>query len=360
MAIGLPVIDISFSKLAATAVSRSEKGAVCLLIKDATASAEWTVKKYKFLADVAKTEYTEENYKAVADAFEATPNIVYVVRIGTDGELADAKAEIDAIPFNWLAMISGSPTDQSEVVSYIKSRNLATKGRKVKAVVYNATTADDQHIVNFCTAKITRIGESEKDGYLYLGRIAGILAALPFTRSCTYYKLQDLQSVAEPEDVDAAIGAGKLIIINNYGEPMIARGVNSLVTLSAGVTSEFQKITIVEAMDMILEDIYSTFKNSYIGKYKNKLDNQMLFVAAVNGYFKDLTKEDVLDNEFDNVCEIDVGEQRDAWLAEGKSEAETWDDVKVKKMTFKSSLFLKGNIKILDAMEDLEFPITLA
>jgi len=342
MAIGLPSITITFSKLAATAVSRSERGIVCLVVRGGDAI---TVDKYRYLADV---ETTAPGYDFIADAFLATPNFVYVVTAPTDASFADIRAELDGIGFNWLAC--DDTTITSDIVSYIKSRNLASKGKKVKAVVYNATPVpNDQHIVNFTTASLKKAGADEAvDGDTYTARIAGILAALPFTRSCTYYKLDDLAWVEEPSDVDAAINAGKLVLINNYGEPMIARGVNSLTTLSSGVTSEFQKITIVEAMDMILEDIYSTFRDSYIGKFKNKVDNQYLFIAAVNGYFSQLTKEDVLDPSFENIAEIDVDTQRASWLAEGKSEAADWDETTVKNMTFKSNIYLKGSIKILD------------
>lgn len=355
MSIGLPNINITFSKLAATAVTRSERGIVCMVVKDDTQSSE-TVKTYDYLSDVTKSDYTAENYRAINDCFKATPNKVIVVKIATSKEFNDAVKRIDFLTFNWLCFID---SDQSDVTTYTKSRNSKCKSRKIKAVVWNDTAPDDRHIVNFVNTKVTRAGESEESGYLYLGRIAGVLAAMPFTRSCTNYSLADLESVTEPANVESSIGDGGLVIINNYGEPVIARGVNSLKTLSGTVSTEFQKITIVEAMDMVLEDIYSTFKESYLGKYKNKLDYQMLFIAAVNGYFRNLVKEDILDNEFDNKAEIDIEEQRNAWIAEGKTEATDWDEATVKSRTYGSKVFLKGNIKILDAMEDLEFPITL-
>ena len=53
-------------------------------------------------------------------------------------------------------------------------------------------------------------------------------------------------------------------------------------------------------------------------------------------------------------------EQRSAWLASGKSEAASWDEAKVRNMTFKRKVFLSNSIKILGAMEDLEFVSNLA
>ena len=51
--------------------------------------------------------------------------------------------------------------------------------------------------------------------------------------------------------------------------------------------------------------------------------------------------------------------QRSAWLSIGKTEAIDWDENKVKNMTYKSTVFLQGNIKILDAIEDLKFEIEM-
>ena len=209
--------------------------------------------------------------------------------------------------------------------------------------------------------KVKRKTDSaEIAGNFYVGRLAGLLAALPFTRSSTYYVMDDLEHVTEPEDVDAAIDDGKFVIINDFGEPKIGRGVNSLTTVGDGKTDDWKSIVIIEAIDLILEDIYTTFKSEYVGKYKNKYDNQCIFLSAVNRYFEALEKEDVLDNEYDNHAEIDVEAQRTAWLNVGKEEAASWDDLTVKKNSFKKQMFLAGNIKILDAMEDMTFNIDIA
>lgn len=353
MSKNLPEISITFSKLAVSAVSRSEKGIVCLLVNDSGANIQG-VNKYAYLSDVNESDYNAVNYQAIKDCFMATPNMVYVVAIGAEAQFSAATQMLDAIGFNWLAYIN--QTEQSDVVTYIKSRNAKTAFRKVKAVVWNNATADDMHIVNFTNTAVKRVDEeATTEGYKYLGRLVGMFAALPFTRSATYYKLPDLESVTEPAEAE-----GTFFIINNYGEPMTSRAINSLKTLTGGISPDFQKVTIVEAMDMILEDIYTTFKNQYVGKYKNKLDYQKLFIAAVNGYFRQLAKEDVLDNQYDNTASIDTAAQRDAWVASGKEEAAAWDDAKTEKMTYQSYIFLKGDIKILDAIEDLAFPITLA
>ena len=51
--------------------------------------------------------------------------------------------------------------------------------------------------------------------------------------------------------------------------------------------------------------------------------------------------------------------QRNAWLSVGKSEAVDWTEDKVKSMAFKTTIFLAATVKILDAIEDLKFIITM-
>lgn len=352
----LPSINITFSAKASTAIQRSERGIVCLVIRDTTKDTILTT--YKYLDDVATEDYTTDNYKAIADAFHDGAPKVCVVRIGDKKIFNDVKTEIDKLMFNWIACIDEE--SQADLVTYVKARNAKEPNKQVKAVVYNATSPNDKHIVNFCNVKIKRTDdETETDGYLYLGRIAGMLAATPFTRSATYYVFDDLESVTEVDDSAEAVDAGKFVIINDYGEPKVARAVNSLTSLATGENDSMKKITIIEAMDLIKADIASTFKADYIGKYKNSMDNQQIFIAAVNHYFIKLANDQILDNGYDNRALIDAEAQRSALIDAGTTEAEDWDDLKVKRNTVGSMMYLAGNIKILDAIEDLTFGISL-
>lgn len=356
---GLPEILINFSKNAVSAIKRSENGIVCVVVKDDTVTT-FSKKEYLYSTNIDKGDYTVENLVAIESAFLGTPSKVIVVRIGTEEDFSTAVTILESVKYNWMCFIDNTTGGQQAVATYIKSKNANSKNFKYKAVVFNAATTDDMHLVNFANAKVTPVDGSEMSGYLYLPRIAGLLAGLPFTRSATYYVLTDLESVANPTDVDEAVDGGQFVLFNDDGEVRVARAVNSLVTTDADHPADMKKITIVEAMDLILEDISTEFKNNYVGKYKNNYDNQALFISAINSYFRGLAKEDILDNSYTNEAHVDIETQREAWLATGQTEAETWDEAKVKAMTFGSNVYLGGNIKILDAIEDLTFNITMA
>lgn len=69
---------------------------------------------------------------------------------------------------------------------------------------------------------------------------------------------------------------------------VIARGVNSLTTVTEVETADLQKIKINAIQDQIEGDIYSTINKSYIGNYSNSYDNKCLLITAIKGYLRGL------------------------------------------------------------------------
>lgn len=163
-----------------------------------------------------------------------------------------------------------------------------------------------------------------------------------------------------PEDPETAVGSGKFILVNVDDQVRVGVDVNSLTTVDGSTRTEDMKyIETVEAMDMMRDDIAQAFRQDYMGKYRNSTANQMLFLAAVNEYFRQLGEENVLDPEHDNTAQVDVESQRNAWIGAGKAEAADWDDGRVLATPFKRQLFLAGDVKILGTMADLRFVVTL-
>lgn len=357
MAIGMPSINILFKQLATTAVERSARGIACLIVEDDTEGTGNVFTIYSTL-DIPKNEFKEENETLIKEALITPPAKLIVIKKGTEKSLSDIQDLLDAQKPNWIAIASETQTD---LLSYVKARNAKSKGRKMKMIGYKLTAADDMHVVNFSNEQFQKTDSSDKlDGWKLLPRLLGVLASMPFTQSATYYKFDDLEWVKEPDgELDDAVDSGKFFLFNDEDGVRVAREVNSLTTIGETYTEDMKSIKVVEAMDTIQEDIYTTFKN-FVGKYNNKYDNQVLFITSVNAYFKTLETEGVLDNLYDNRSDVNVTAQRTAWLSIGKSEANEWDDQTVKENAFKRKVFLKANIKILFAMEDLEFQIEMA
>ena len=207
--------------------------------------------------------------------------------------------------------------------------------------------------------KVTFVdNRGEVEGWQYVPTILGMLAGLPMTRSATSFLCGNLKEVSIFDEIDDVIDKGGFCLYKDEGDIRVARACTSLEEITQDETEDMKDIIIIESMDLMRDDIYSTFKK-WIGKYKNKYDNQVLFFTAINAYFKELEKEDILDKEYDNYSEVDVEAQRLAWLGVGKKEVEEWDDEKVKKSTFKKKVFMKAKIKILNAVEDFKFTINM-
>ncbi|MED4546109.1 phage tail sheath C-terminal domain-containing protein, partial [Lysinibacillus sphaericus] len=203
-----------------------------------------------------------------------------------------------------------------------------------------------------------KVGEKDYTTAEYTARIAGILAGLPFTRSSTYYELNEIDAITDIEDPDTAVDNGELILINDGENIKIGRGVNSLTTTTGKKTEDFKSIRVMEVQDLIKDDIRTTFDKNYIGKHNNTYDNQVLFIRSINAYYDGLEGEEILDSNYDNKAEINVQKQRSAWESTGVDTTD-WDDQKVKEMSFKKNVFLGGNIKIVDAIEDLDMDIAI-
>jgi len=352
---GLPKIEIIFKQLAVTAVKRSQLGIVGLIVKEP--SKNWDVKVYKDITDIKDTDYTANTVALVKDTFEYTPNKVFVFNVGS-GTLTDTLKKVAQERVNWLGLgYDGKDGDTATLVSWIKSVRKA--GKTYKAVVFKATKPDNKGIVNLMNDKVTFVdNRGEVDGWQYVPTVLGMLAGLPMTRSATSFLCGNLKDVSIFNDIDDTIDKGGFCLYKDEGDIRVARGCTSLEEITQDETEDMKDIIIVESMDLMRDDIYSTFKK-WIGKYKNKYDNQVLFFTAINAYFKELEREDILDKEYDNYSEVDVEAQRLAWLGVGKAEVAEWEDEKVKKTAFKKRVFMKANIKILNAVEDFKFTINM-
>lgn len=368
MAISMPNVEVVFKQLATSLIERSERGIAAIIIKDDTNEFEYKAYSDITQLDADKEKYTDDNYNSIKDCLTFGPVKCYVFRIATEsGLLNDALKNLESkLATCWITIAGGSTEDFTALVSWIKSKE--DKGKTYKAVVYKTATTDSHHIVNFYNSKVTFADDrGEKDGVTYCPSLVGILAGCNVEKGSTNYHCSNLLSVTEVEgegDVDenrnTALGDGKFILYNDEDVVRVARGINSLTTTDGiNLTEDMKYIDIVETMDLINDDIASTFKDTYLGKYKNNHDNQMLFVSAINSYLKGLENEYILDNNYDNKVEIDIEAQREAWIGVGKSEAANWDDTTVKNNTFKRSVFLKGDIKVLGSMEDFTFTVWL-
>jgi len=347
---GLPQILIEFLKLGTSAVTRVSKGVVAVVLKDST-NETFDTKIYSKESDITVSHWNTANKDYLAKIFLGNPSKVIVERVGTADAYTAALERLKNKQWNYLTIPGIVDEDTAAIVTWIKEQR-DTHKRTFKAVLPN-TAADHEGIINFCTEDI-KVGSKTYTASDYACRIAGILAGIPIDQSCTYYVLSEVNSITESITPDNDIDAGKLILVNDGSKIKIGRGVNSLTTLGTK-TADYKKIKIIESVDIIRDDIRTTFENNYVGKIPNSYDNKIIFIAAVNSYFKELAKQNVLYDKFDNKADIDVTASSD--FLKQSINIDTWSETQIKQADTGTNVFLTANIKIQDAMEDLKFGI---
>lgn len=359
MTVKQPSIDVAFKQKATSSIEKSERGIAILILKNDLTSSCPKYAVYKEITEYesVKNKYSVDSQQAIKDVFTFPPSKVIVVNTDT---VANALVEIEKnTPTGWITIADGIAEDFTTLISWIKSKEKAKK--TYKSITYKGTSTDCKHIVNFTNEKVTFIDfRGEVDGVKYLPTLLGILAYCGGNnKACTYFKCTNLLSVEGFADIDLELAKGNLVLFNDTNYVRVCQGINTLITLDGeNSTEDMQFIETVEAMDMIQDDIRDVYKETYIST-KNKLDNQMLLISAINGYLTELSNASILDPEYANTASININAQRQAWLTSGKAEASEWDDAKVKASTFKRDVFLAGDIKVLGSMTNLKFDISL-
>ena len=372
---GAPNINISFIEKAITAITRGERGIVMLLVKDTLAAPAVNPVTVVLESDIPNTlsDATKEQIKLASIGYINAPKkvLVYCMGIASGADAAAvgvgytaALAAIETIKFDYLAI----PTVQTDskaqdITTWIKTMR-GTKKKKVKAVLPNVA-ADSEGVINYTIEKNVKTETvTGADGTKttvdtiytaeqYCSRIAGLIAGTPLTISCTYAPLSELSDCTRLNDIDTPVDEGEFILFYDGEKVKVVRGVNSFVTTIEGKGDSFKKIKIVDAMDMINDDITKTAQDSYLGKYANSYNNKCILMTAISGYFMQLLKDGVISSYS---VDIDLAAQAIYLQSKGIDTSEMTED-EIRIADTGSKVFLVGNVKILDAIEDIAMPI---
>lgn len=350
--IGMPKVKISFESMGLSAIQRSERGIVLLLLK-AEDSSEVGEYQFTTLLDLPKEKpLSAELEKLIKLAFEANPHKM-IVEVYDDSTrtLDEVLKKISLMRFNYYSAPNGDEEDEQSILNWHK-KEVSEKDKTFKFVAYNEE-ADDETVINWAVDELV-YDDKTYSGQEFTALISSQLASLPLTRSFTYFSWNKLTQANLPfsENEDEAVNEGKLFLTYDGEKYKIARGVNSLTTYNEDKGEDFSKIRVVEAMHLIKDDIRQTWENNYAGKILNKYENKQQFIALINQvYFKEL-EETVLDAEGNSKVDIDVLANREYAIKRG-ADVEEMKEMDIKTYNTGSNVFLSGTVNLLDAMEDL-------
>ena len=368
---GMPQIIINFRTKGTTAIKRSARGIVAMILHNETKDEihNYTIRD---VSDIPDTGLTDENVDLIKKCLLGTPLRILVYTLpntnvdGATKNQTNVLKMLTNIKWNWLCAPTASVQEQQDLASWIKAQR-SNKHKTFKAVL-SGQVADHEGIVNFCTNDIKVRTDTDSSGnpvyttytaLQYTARIAGILAGLALDRSATYFKLTEVESVEVYEDIDTLIDQGELLLIDEQdGDGVkIARACNSLTTFTTDKGEEFRKIKIIEGIDLVIDDIRDTFKKYYVGKVINGYNNKMLFISAIMVYFSEI-KGNVLDADATNTVDIDTTWQSNYAKLHGDDPA-TMSVMEIRQYNTGDTLALVGDIRFVDAMENLKIDFTL-
>ena len=359
----MPSVTIVFKEKGITAIQRSQRGIVALILKDDNPETYKQPLTVYSITDIPETlkDFNKEQIELALTGYQTSPKKVLVfVQSSEVANYNEILIKLENTRFDYLVIPEIQESEVDSISSWIKScRTL--KNKKVKAVLPNCN-ADHEGVINF-TNTIIKTKSKEFTTAEYCSRIAGLIAGTPMTISCTYAPLPEIIEVDEytKEDMDDKVHAGELFIFFDGDKHKISRGINSFITLIQDKNTSFQKIKLIDAMDMIFDDIFKTSHDYYIGKYANSYDNKCLLISAITGYFNQLELDGILDKAKNSVF-IDIPAQKTYLLSTGQftqDELEEMTEQQIKEANTKDKVFLASNIKILDAIEEITLNITI-
>lgn len=385
--LGMPSVQISFLEAGIEAIERSQRGIVALLLEEPQdtitklltdhqdASSTTTISAITnpftvYTTDDIPTELTEDNKDYITKALLGYTKAPYRIKVylqATDESQAAAADKFAATlntlstdRWDYLAIPTIASTQLESVTTWIKT-NRDNKFKRSK-VVLPGEAADYEGVINFSNTTIKTAGKTYT-GAQYTPRIAGLIAGTPLTISATYAPLPEVIDCDRysVDENDEKVNKGEFFIFFDGEKFKMSRAMNSLVTTTQGKLEAYQTIKSLDIMDAIYDDIKKTAQDNYIGKYPNDYDSKQLLISAITGYLRELEDGRLLEKGYSKV-DIDVEAVKNYQISHGLYTADQladMTDLEIKKLDTKKLVYLKADIKILDAMEDIVLPINI-
>lgn len=355
----MPSIVIAFQSKAASAIGRSQKGTVAVIVRDKGDGLSGT--SYKLSRNTQIPDALgEDNQSYLERAFIGyiTPpkNVLGFVINDTDHDLDDALNYFSTQSFDYLVgPLDTTPEEAQKIANWCKSQR--TNSHQPIRVVLPNLPADNMAVINFTASGMTN-GTVVWTTPAFCSRIAGLLAGTPSSISATYAKLPELTDVTrlDQDALNEAVGNGEFVLWHDGKSVKTGRAVNSLTTTTANMSDAFKKIKIVECLDMIDNDIRTTVQDDYIGKYPNNYDNKLILITAISGYLRQLELDNLIDTGWTVGIDVDAQE---AYLQSIGTDTSEMTEQEIKEANTGSYVFLLAKIKPLDAIEDVNLNFSI-
>lgn len=215
---------------------------------------------------------------------------------------ADYSAFLTAIePYQFDVLVyDGTDTATIQAIAQFVERVSNNVGQKCQAVMAGATAAGSNS--EFVIA--VNNGVTLDDGTALTAQqatwwVGGAEAGALYYQSLTYARYPNAVS-GNPKLTDAqaeaAVKAGQLCFIDNFGSVKVCTDINSLTTFTVEKGQEFSKNRVMRVVMQFCNDVYETFSNNYIGKIDNNEVGRNLLKGWIVGYLNEMQANNGIQN----------------------------------------------------------------
>lgn len=362
--IGLPEMRAAFENATSAVLTRAKKGVVGVLVRDTKATGVHVI------ADAGQipSALGEANRTYAARALlgselgRATKMVLVVFSGAADNDSQAASPSLKTS----LALLNGNAVDYlagmhdmtEDEATVIKDFVIAYRKRNpTLQVVLPECDANDRGVINYTST--VHVGNSVFTPKQYCSRIAGALAGLPTTASCTGLVLEEITEVeplnvadkTEEEAQNDAIDAGQLIVIHDGLHAEIARGVNSFVpAANASNSTSERKIKVTESEGLLVYYANQAIKTLARGKKINSYDDRCLVIMELNVMLQKMEQQGLILPG--HGAELDVEAQRQYMEDHGVDTSDmTYEEIKTYE-NLGTFVFWRVYCTFADTMED--------
>lgn len=251
-------------------------------------------------------------------ALSATAGTALTGGVDPTVAVADDAAFLTAIEpyrFDILAYDGETTTVIDAYVAFVKRLNESV-GRKCQLVIGNFTGRNSKYVIS------VHNGVRLADGSVLTPQqtvwwVAGAEAGALYYQSLTYAQYPTAVA-AYPKLTDdqaaAAIEAGQIAFIDDFGIVKICSDINSKTTVTPTEGAEFEKNRVMRVIMQLCNDTYEHFANHYIGKVDNNDTGRSLLRGWLVGYLNEMQANGGIQNFTAEDVEVLAGDSIDSVL----------------------------------------------
>ena len=251
-------------------------------------------------------------------ALSATAGTALTGGVDPTVAVADDAAFLTAIEpyrFDILAYDGETTTVIDAYVAFIKRLNESV-GRKCQLVIGNHPSQNSMYVIS------VHNGVRLADGSVLTPQqtvwwVAGAEAGALYYQSLTYAQYPTAVA-AYPKLTDdqaaAAIEAGQIAFIDDFGIVKICSDINSKTTVTPTEGVEFKKNRVMRVIMQLCNDTYEHFANHYIGKVDNNDTGRSLLRGWLVGYLNEMQANGGIQNFTAEDVEVLAGDSIDSVL----------------------------------------------